>query len=118
MIRQRALQVALILFGLLMLVGLYPVIVWKPDLACEQMLGIVYATLGAFLLIAARNPSAHRSLIAFTAWSSLTHGTLMAVQTYKQASPAREYLAGVLPFFVIAIVLLALAPVKVPAAAN
>jgi hypothetical protein len=118
MIRQRALQVALILFGLLMLVGLYPVIVWKPDLACEQMLGIVYATLGAFLLIAARNPSAHRSLIAFTAWSSLTHGTLMAVQIYKHTTPDHGYLAAVVPFYVIAIVLLALVPAKVPAAAN
>ena len=117
MLRQRALQIALILFGLLMLIGLYPIIVWNPDLACEQMLGIVYATLGVFVLIAARNPSAHRSLIAFTAWSSLTHGTLMAVQTYKHALPGHEYLVAVAPFYLVGIVLIALAPGK-PATAN
>lgn len=112
MIRLRALQAALILFGLLFLIGLYPIIFWKPDLACEQMLGIVYATLGVFLFLAVRNPSAHRSLIAFTAWSSVTHGTLMGVQIHRQTLPDHGYLLAVVPFYVIGITLLLLAPAK------
>ena len=41
----------------------------------------VYATLGVFLLMAARNPQVHRSLIWFTVWSSVVHGAIMAVQS-------------------------------------
>ena len=77
MIRERALKVVLILVGLLFLAGVYPL--WRLQLdPSEQMLGAVYATLGLFLLVALRNPSANRSLIAFTAWSSLVHA-IMAV---------------------------------------
>jgi hypothetical protein len=36
----------------------------------------LYVTLGIFLLLAARNPSANRSLVAFTAWSSFAHTTV------------------------------------------
>ena len=36
----------------------------------------VYATLGVFLLIASRNPYAHKSLIWFTVWSSVVHGAI------------------------------------------
>jgi uncharacterized membrane protein YoaK (UPF0700 family) len=39
----------------------------------------LYVALGIFLLLAARNPSAHRSVIAFAAWSSFAHGAVMAV---------------------------------------
>ncbi|MDZ4299017.1 MAG: DUF6632 domain-containing protein [Moraxellaceae bacterium] len=45
-----------------------------------HMILVVYATLGVFLILAARNPPAYRSLLLFTAWSSLAHGGLMAVQ--------------------------------------
>ncbi|MGA8869479.1 MAG: DUF6632 domain-containing protein, partial [Candidatus Sulfotelmatobacter sp.] len=79
MIRERALKVVLVLVGLLFVAGLYALWRMQPDPA-EQMLGAVYVTLGVFLLLAARNPSAHRSLIAFTAWSSLVHAATMAVQ--------------------------------------
>jgi hypothetical protein len=39
------------------------------------------------LLLASRNPSAHRSLIAFTAWSSSTHAAIMGVQAYLNFVP-------------------------------
>ena len=48
----------------------------KQDPALAMMMSL-YATLGVFLLLASRNPSAHRSLIAFTAWSSFAHATVM-----------------------------------------
>jgi len=73
--RERALKVVLVLVGLLFLAGVYPLtmFLWHPnqsEAALTMMLG-VYFTLGIFVLLAARNPSANRSLIAFTAWSSL-----------------------------------------------
>jgi hypothetical protein len=57
----------------------------KQDPALAMMISL-YATLGVFLLLASRNPSAHRSLIAFTAWSSLVHAAIMAVQAFQHAS--------------------------------
>jgi hypothetical protein len=48
-----------------------------------SMMFCLYATLGVFLLLAIRNPSASRSLIAFTAWSSLVHAVLMGTQALR-----------------------------------
>src|SRR5258708_17701489 len=49
----------------------------EPVLA---MMLSLYVTLGIFLLLAVRNPSANRSLIGFTAWSSFAHAAVMGVQ--------------------------------------
>jgi hypothetical protein len=43
----------------------------------------LYVTLGILLFIAVRNPSANRSLIAFAAWSSFAHATVMAVTAFR-----------------------------------
>ena len=64
--RERALKVVLVLVGLLFLAGVYPVTdsLWhanQSDYGDDMMLSI-YVALGIFLLIAARNPSANRSL--------------------------------------------------------
>jgi uncharacterized membrane protein len=53
----------------------------RQDPALAMMMSL-YVTLGIFLLLAARNPSANRSLIAFTAWSSFVHAILIAVQAF------------------------------------
>ena len=71
----------------------------------------VYATLGIFLLPAPRAPSANRSLIAFTAWSSFAHVAVMAVQVYRNLIPRGELL-GVLALAIIGVTLIALAPPK------
>ncbi len=68
-------------------------------------------TLGIFLLLAARNPSAHRSLIAFTAWSSFAHAILMAGQAFANLI-GRGELIGSAVLVVIGIALIALAPAK------
>jgi hypothetical protein len=73
-------------------------------------------TLGIYLLLTVRKPSAHRSLIAFTAWSSVLHATVMAVQTMRGAIPRIDLLRAVLPMFVIGVALIVLAPVKQPEA--
>ena len=72
----------------------------------------VYVTLGIFLLIAARNPSAHCSLIAFAGWSSVAHAAVMAVQAVYYVAERVHFLVGVLLFVIIGVALLALAPAK------
>jgi len=61
--------------GLLFVAGIYPLIELKDEEAQQMMLSL-RVMLGVFLLLAARNPSQHRSLIAFTAWSSFAHAAV------------------------------------------
>jgi hypothetical protein len=82
----------------------------KQEPALAMMLS-VYVTLGIFLLLAARDPSANRSLIAFTAWSSLAHAVLMAGQAFANLI-ARGELIGSVVLVVIGIAFIALAPAK------
>jgi len=111
MIRERALKVVLVLVGLLFLAGIYPLTMFLWSEAAAAMMLSVYITLGIFLLIAARNPSANRSLIAFTAWSSLAHAAVMAVQAFRNVI-ARGELLGVAVLVIIGVALIALAPGK------
>jgi len=81
--REGTLKALLVFLGLLFSATVYPLILflWQaPSLA--MMLGL-YVTLGVFLLLAARDPSAHRSLLAFTAWSSFAHAAVMTVQSRR-----------------------------------
>ncbi len=114
--RERALKVVLVLVGLLFLAGVYPLtmFLWHPnqsEAGLTMMLG-VYVTLGIFVLLAARNPSANRSLIAFTAWSSLVHAAVMAVQAFQMASERGHLLVGVALFAIIGGVLIVVPPAK------
>jgi hypothetical protein len=84
----------------------------KDEPALAMMLSL-YVTLGIFLLLAARNPSAHRSLIAFTAWSSFAHAAVMGMQALRHFI-ARGELIGVAVFIVIGVILIVLAPGKQP----
>jgi hypothetical protein len=113
--REFALKVVLVLVGLLFSAAVYPLMMMvKQDPALAMMMSL-YATLGVFLLLAARNPSEHRSLIAFAAWSSFAHAALMAVQAYLNFIARRE-LFGVATFVVIGAALIALVPAKQPSA--
>src|SRR6266852_879195 len=81
--RERVLKVVLVLVGSLLSTAIYPLTMslWKmnkSDYGDDMMLSLYFA-LGIFLLMAVRNPSANRSLIAFAAWSSFAHGVVMAV---------------------------------------
>jgi len=116
--RERALKVVLVLVGLLFLAGIYPLArsssLWQPNQAEDvgPMMLSLYVTLGIFLLMAVRNPSTNRSLIAFTAWSSFAHATVMAVQAFQNASGRRELLGVAAALVVIGVALIALAPAK------
>ena len=114
MTSQGLLKLALAVFGVTFLL-VYPLaVVWPSGWAWHagapyesqyfMMIVGVYATLGVFLLIASRNPQAHRSLIWFTVWSSVVHGGIMAVQSMPAAH--HGHLLGDVPaLFLVAIVL-------------
>ena len=123
--REGVLRIVLIVVGLIFLVGVYPLMMylwpsgwrWQPNQPeYEQMILGVYATLGIFLLLASRNPAAHRSLIAFTAVSSLVHAAIMAVQAL-QNPVERAHLFGDVPaLIIVGVALIVLAPPKAAAA--
>ncbi len=109
--RERALKVALVLVGLLFSAAIYPLVMFvKQEPALAMMLSL-YVTLGIFLLLAARNPSAHRSLIAFTAWSSFAHAAVMGGQALRHLIPSGE-LIGVAALIIIGVALIVLGPTK------
>jgi hypothetical protein len=109
--RERALRIVLVIVGLLFTAAVYPLtLFFRQDPALGMMLS-VYITLGLFLLLASRNPSTNRSLIAFTAWSSFAHAAVMGTQAYSHLIPRGE-LIGVAILLIIGIALLVLAPEK------
>ena len=114
--RERALKVVLVVVGLLFSAGVYPLIgsLLHPagsDMEDTMMLSL-YVPLGIFLLIAVRNPSAHRSLIAFAAWSSFAHAVAMSILGLEIASQRVGFLIGSAVLVVIGVALIALAPAK------
>lgn len=109
--RERAPKVVLVLVGLLFCAAVYPLILVAKEGPATAMMMSLYATLGVFLLVASRNPSAHRSLIAFTAWSSFAHAAVMGVQG-SLSWIARRELIGSAVLVVIGVALIALAPAK------
>ena len=116
MIRERALKVVLVLVGLLFLAAIYPVTasLWhanQSDYGDDMMLSLYFA-LGIFLLIAVRNPSANRSLIAFTAWSSFAHAAVMTVMAFQHASERGGFLGASAALVVIGVTLIVLAPAR------
>ena len=110
--KRRYLQISLVLIGSVFLL-LYPLMqlwssgwVWLPrQHEYEQMMIGVYATLGIFLIRAARRPEAHLSLIWFTFWSSLVHGIIMGTQAIIDPAE-RGHLIGDVAALFIAVVLL------------
>jgi len=116
--RLRYLRVALILVGLIFLFGIYPLgMVWPSGWAWgvghshyHLMIIGVYATLGLFLIMASRNPAAHRSLIWFTVWSSIVHAGIMGAQSFADANERGHLIGDVPALLVVAVVLAALTP--------
>jgi hypothetical protein len=114
----KLLQVALAVFGAAFLL-VYPLaLVWPSGWAWHSgapyqsdyfmMIVGVYATLGVFLLNAARNPQANLSLIWFTVWPSVVHAAIMAVQSFGGGHHMGHLLGDVPVLLLVAIVLSAL----------
>ncbi|MBN9579215.1 MAG: hypothetical protein J0H26_12705 [Alphaproteobacteria bacterium] len=116
MSRTSLLKIVLVLTGIAFLL-IYPLaIIWPSGWAWHQgapyasdyymMIVGVYATLGVFLILAARDPAANRSLIWFTVWSSLVHGGIMAGQAL-QMPEHMGHLYGDVPALIIVAAVLA-----------
>ena len=115
--RRKYLQAALLVFGAIALL-LYPLMsvwpsgwAWTPAQTEYQIMMVgIYATLGAFLIWASREPEAHLSLIWFTVWSSVVHGGIMTVQAIADPTERGHLLGDVPALFIVAIVLTILTP--------
>jgi hypothetical protein len=83
----------------------------------EMIFGI-YATLGVFLIIASRDPMAHRSLIWFTVWSSFVHGGIMALQSIADARRIGHLWGDAPALILVGAVLAALMPRRVAAVSS
>jgi uncharacterized protein DUF6632 len=122
--RIKYLRFALLLVGLVFLVGVYPLtIIWPSGWAWHagqseylQMILAIYATLGVFLILASREPLAHRSLIWFTVWSSVVHGAVMGVQAVVDTQHIGHLWGDVAALFLVAGVLAFLMPRAQPSA--
>jgi hypothetical protein len=118
--RMLALRIVLIATGLIFIFGIYPLsVVWPSGWSWGHghshylmMIIGVYATLGVFLLLASRNPNANRSLIWFTAWSSVVHAAIMGAQSLDDVAVRGHLLGDVPALLLVAIALAALTPPK------
>ena len=111
--RERALKIVLVVVGLLFRAAVYPLLLMARQDPARAMMMSLYATLGVFLLVASRDPSSHRSLIAFAAWSSFAHAAIMSMQALLNMIARRELIGSVV-FGVIGIALIVLSPAKQP----
>jgi sterol desaturase/sphingolipid hydroxylase (fatty acid hydroxylase superfamily) len=117
--RMQLLKLSLNVFGAIFIVGIYLMMNWvwpsgwgweprQPEY--EQMIMGVYATLGIFLVRAAKDPLANLSLIWFPIWSSAVHAAIMAVQAIMDVTERANLLGDVSALFLVAIVLWYLLP--------
>ena len=123
----RLLSAALIAFGAVFCL-IYPLsIVWPSGWAWHMgspagndyflMICGFYATLGIFLIRAAKDPAANASLIWFTIVSSLVHAAIMAWESFRTPMQG-GHLMGDVPALVIAAAVLAFLMSRAPAAAS
>src|SRR5438874_12243440 len=110
MLRERVLKIVLIIVGLLFIATIYPLFFLVRNDETLQMMLSLYVTLGVFLVLASRNPSAHRSLIAFAAWSSFAHASTMSILGLEIPEQRVGFLVGSGILVVIGVALIALAP--------
>ena len=111
----RLLSGALILFGAIFCL-VYPMaMVWPSGWAWHEgspaandyflMIVGVYATLGIFLIRAAKDPAANASLIWFTVWSSIVHAAVMAYESVRSPGHTGHLMGDVPALLLVALVL-------------
>jgi len=116
--KEKFLKLALIAFGIIFCL-IYPLgYLWPSGWVWHggegfyylQMIAGVYAVLGIFLILAARNPGANRSLILFTIWSSIVHAGIMGVQALGDQHEHGHLIGDVPALLLVAAVLWYLSP--------
>ncbi len=119
--RERLTQIVLVIVGLIDVSLIYFLYMdlrhssWllEQKNECEPMFLSFFIPAGVFLLMAARRPSEHRSMIALAAWWNICHGAVMAIQTVEaRMHGVHRGFADVVLFIAIGSVLLALLPAK------
>ncbi len=126
--RERALQVVLVVVGLFYTFWGYLLFdaLWHSSWleAHNDVLPMflsLNAALGPCLLVAAKQPSKHRLMIAYGAWSSLAHAFTMTIQSWEAAAHGmhrKDSPQDIIIFVVIGVTILALFPAKQPSAAG
>ncbi len=114
----KLLRIALTVIGVIFVAAIYPLmVIWPSGWAWHtghsdypMMIVGVYATLGIFLIMAARDPLAHLSLIWFTVWSSIVHAAIMLVQSFEGPENHGHLVGDVPALLIVAAVLAALTP--------
>ena len=118
--KEKTLKLALRIFGVIFLF-VYPLgFVWPSGWVWHggmggyylQMIAGIYAVLGIYMIRAAGNPQAHRSLISFTVWSSLVHAAIMAVQASTDQHEMGHLVGDVPALVLVAAVLWYCSPPK------
>jgi len=119
--RERLTQIVMVIVGLLNLAVIYPLYMdlrhssWLLERKDEvhPMFLSFFIPVGVSLLVAARRPSEHRSMIALAAWWNISHGTVMAIQSVEAwLHGVHRNFTDVIVTLVIGGVLLALLPAK------
>jgi uncharacterized protein DUF6632 len=125
--KERLTQIVLVLVGLVDLSLIYFLYLdlWHSNWLlvqkneCDPMFLSFFIPAGVFLLLAARRPSEHRSMIALAAWWNIAHGSVMAIQTVEaRMHGVDRHFTDVVLFITIGVVLLALLPAKQNAVAS
>ena len=122
--RDRATKVVLVVLGLLTAVTNLNAMVTSflalrpTGGTTAPMFYTILAALGVFLVLAARNPSAYRSLIAYAVWSSVAHGAVMALMAIQLPTKRGDLLVGAALAGLGAALLFVFAPRKEPAEAS
>lgn len=118
--KEKILKIALRVFGLVFLL-VYPLgMIWPSGWVWHggegiyylQMIAGVYAVLGIYLIVAANNPGANRSLISFTVWSSVVHALIMALQALGDANESGHLVGDIPALLLVAAVLWYFSPSK------
>ena len=120
------LSLALRVFGIVFIFGIAALMYlwpsgwgWMPRQSeYEQMILGVYATLGVFLFLAAKNPLEHLSLIQFTIWSSIVHALIMLAQAIVDPTEHANMIGDIPALFLVAAVLWVLTPKRVEKEEN
>ena len=116
MFGERAQKVLLLMIGLLFTALIYPLAMIligqsRAEYGDGMMLSL-YVAMGIFLLLAARKPSANRSLILFAGWANLAHAATMAVMAITDVQERTDLLVGIALVGVSGVLLLLFTPAR------
>jgi hypothetical protein len=110
-IKEKYLKISLLVIGIIFIFGIWILgqvwpsgWLWHPPGRnhYHEMIMVVYATLGVFLILAAKEPSKHTSLIWFTVWSSIAHATIMAFQSFSPGDHLGHLWGDVAALYIVA----------------